>query len=464
GDEMQALEAHDVATMVPNELGDRQVASFHVAGTVAPRRSGTVAGMSASGQPDVVVVGGGVIGVCAAYHLARQGTAVTVVEREAEVGRACSFGNAGLIAPSHCIPLARPGVLRRLPGWILAGDAPVHIRPRPSLDLLRFGLRFARSANQRAMVAGLRTMRDLGFASKALFEEILAAEGIDFAYRAGGLLNVCVTPEGLEELAADAGVLEREGIEPEILDGDAARAREPLLSERVVGGVFWKADAHCQPHMFVSALAAAAERHGARFQLGTEVSGLEHDGRRVRAVRTAAGVLRPGQVVLAAGSWTPLLARRLGLRVPIEPGRGYHLQFGRDAPAPRLPMIFHEETFAATPMPDGLRLAGTMEFSGMSGAPRPGRSERLLRTARAYLQGLDGRVPESRWSGIRPVTPDTLPIVGRSSRFEGLILATGHGMEGLLQGPVAGLTVAELVAGREPSAPVAPLTPARFGV
>jgi D-amino-acid dehydrogenase len=420
--------------------------------------------MSASGQPDVVVIGGGVIGVCAAYHLARQGAAVTVVERDAEVGRACSFGNAGLIAPSHCIPLARPGSLRRLPGWIVAGDAPVHIRPRPSLDLVRFGLRFARAANQRAMLAGLRTMRDLGFTSKALFEDILAAEQIDFAYRAGGLLNVCVTRPGLEELTAEARLLEREGVEPEILDGDAARDREPLLSEQVVGGVYWKSDAHCQPHRFVSALAAAAERHGARFQLGTEVTGLAHDGRRVTEVRTAGGPLRPGQVVLAAGCWTPRLARQLGLRVPIEAGRGYHLQFGRDAPAPRRPLIFHEQTFAATPMPDGLRLAGTMEFSGMATAPSARRGERLLHTARPYLRGLDGHVPESRWSGMRPVTPDTLPIVGRSSRFERLILATGHGMEGLLQGPVAGLTVAELVAGREPSAPVAPLTPARFGV
>jgi D-amino-acid dehydrogenase len=312
------------------------------------------------------------------------------------------------------------------------------------------------------MMAGLRALRDLTRASRDLFED-LTRDGMDVGYRRNGLMNVCATPEGLEELSADAELLRSEGFEPEVLGPEEARRREPRLQPGVAGAVFWPEDGHCDPGRYVAATAQAAARSGVEMRLGTRVTGFDRDaGASITGVRTSAGTLRPRTVVLAAGSWSPGLARLAGTRIPLEPAKGYHVQLRNGGPPLQMPLIFQESVFAATPLDAGLRLAGTMEFVGMNEQLAESRALRLLKDARAYLTGLDGAGEFATWCGMRPFTPDNLPIVGRSTRVLNLLLATGHSMLGITLAPITGHAVADVVIDGSSVLPLAPLSPARY--
>jgi D-amino-acid dehydrogenase len=416
---------------------------------------------SAHEKVDVVVVGAGAVGVAAAHELARHGADVIVIEARDRTGAECSYGNAGLVAPSHCIPLAAPHLLRRVPGWLRPGGA-VYIKLRPSLSLARFGAELLRSCGRERMLRGLRTLRDLTRASRDLFED-LTRDGLDFGYRRDGVMNVCASSRGFEALREDANLLRREGFDPQVLRPEEAREREPALSPGLAGAVYWAEDGHCDPGRFVAELAGAAERVGARFRLGTRVTGFAHGGDGlVTAVETTGGTLRPRTIVLAAGSWTLPLARLAGTSIPLEPGTGYHVHLVADPPQLRIPLIFQESVLAATPMNGALRLAGTMEFVGFELPAAQGKATRLLEHARTYIDGLGSPGPFETWSGLRPCTPDSLPIVGRSGRVPNLVFATGHAMLGLTLAPVTGKAVADLVVDGRSELPLEPLSPARY--
>lgn len=411
--------------------------------------------------PDVLIVGGGAIGVASAFELARRGRQVVVVEPRDAVGMECSYGNAGLVSPSHCIPLARPGLLRRVPAFLRPGGA-VYVQPRASLDLLRFGLELTRRSRRVQMMAGLRALRDLTRASRDMFED-LTRDGLDVGYRRDGLMNVCATPEGFEELCGDAELLRAEGFDPEVLGPEEARRREPRLQHGVAGAVYWPEDGHCDPGRYVAATTQAAVRAGAQMRLGIRVTGFDRGpGAAITAVRTSMETFRPRTVVLAAGSWTPGLARLAGTRIPLEPAKGYHVQLRNGGPPLRMPLIFQESVFAATPLDAGLRLAGTMEFVGMNDHLAESRALRLLQDARGYLTGLDAPGALATWCGMRPFTPDNLPIVGVSTRVRNLLFATGHSMLGITLAPVTARAVADIVLDGSSALPLAQLSPARY--
>jgi D-amino-acid dehydrogenase len=419
--------------------------------------------MSDDGRIDVLVIGGGAIGVASAHELARRGAEVVVLEAREVLGAECSYGNAGLVAPSHCIPLARPGLVGRILGWLRPGGA-VYIKPSLAPEVLRFGFALLRSCGQERMLRGLRALRDLSRASLDLFEE-LVLDGLEFGYRRDGLMNVCATGRAFELLVEDARLLEREGFDPEILGAAEARRRVPALADGISGGVYWREDAHCEPARFVAQLGRAAQREGARFELETRATGFRHGAPGViEAVETDRGVFRARTIVLAAGSWTPALARRLGARVPIVPGKGYHVHARKSTLALPMPLIFQEHVFAATPMDGGLRLAGTMDFVGFDLTLPEMRARRLAADAARYLRGIDDLGELEIWCGLRPVTPDSLPILGPSTRIPNLVYATGHAMLGITLAPVSGRAVAELALGEHPSVDIDLLAPGRYGL
>jgi D-amino-acid dehydrogenase len=414
------------------------------------------------GEPDVVIVGGGAIGVASAYYLALRGAHVVVLEAGPKLGGEASYGNAGLISPSHCIPLASPGLLRRIPRFMRPGGA-VYVRPRLSPALARFGFELARSCGRKRMLRGVRALRDLSRSSRDLVED-LSHDGLELGYERAGLMNVCRSEGAFEDLLRDVRLLRAEGFEPEVLDSAGARQREPLLREDIAGAVFWREDGHCDPSRLVAGLHTAAEGAGARFELQTPVTALERgaDGS-ISAVRSASRVFRPRTVVLAAGAATPQLARMLGAKLPVEPGKGYHVQMPAGSATLHMPLIFQESVFAATPLGDRLRLAGTMEFVGWDLRPQRERSLRLLEEARGYLHGLDQRDDEvEAWFGMRPCTPDTLPVIGFSGKTPGLIYATGHGMLGITLAAATGLGVAQLALDRRSSLDLEPFSARRY--
>jgi D-amino-acid dehydrogenase len=411
---------------------------------------------------DVVIVGGGVIGVSIALELAQRGAAVLVLESRDRPGLECSYGNSGLIAPSHCIPLAAPGVLRRMPGW-LRGNGAIHVKLRPSIDLARFGLLLLRSCGRDQMLRGLRTLRDLARASQELVEDLNRA-GLDFGYTRRGVMNVCHTETAFKALSADARLLASEGFDPDVLTPTQARQVEPCLRDTIAGAVLWQEDAHCDPRRFNDEISRAAREAGAYFETGTRVLGFTHGAHRtIRTVETSAGPRSAQAVILAAGSWTARLARQAGTRIPLQPGKGYHVHLSDASPPVQTPMIFQESVFAATPMSGQLRLAGTMQFVGLDLRLSDGAAARLLTEARHYLDGLDEAHSYETWCGLRPCTPDSLPLVGRSTRVQNLYLATGHAMLGLTLAAVTARAISEQIVDGSTKLPVDPLAPARYG-
>lgn len=406
---------------------------------------------------DVVVVGGGAIGVAAAYELARGGADVVLLERGPELGMGCSWGNAGLLVPSHATPLATPANLRRGLRFLLDPDGPLKLRARPALApwLVRF-----------ALASTARREREATALVRALCRESLdlhaglAAAGLPTGFERRGVLDVYSTEAGFAEGRAEAAEHASAGLATEVLDAEAAAALEPALAA-CAGGVHFPEEAHADPGAFVTAVGAAAAEAGASIRLGAEVVGLAVRGRRVVHVVTTAGPVAADTVVLAAGAWTPRIARDASLFVPVEGGKGYHVELEAGEGDPRIPLFLQEERVVVTPLPGRVRLAGTLELCGLDLSVDRRRVAAVERAGRAAVRGLDGRRTLGLWRGLRPCTPDGLPIVGRSSRAENVVLATGHAMLGFTLAPLTGRLVAELIAGRTPTG-LGLLRPDRF--
>ncbi len=410
---------------------------------------------------ETLVIGGGVIGVCAAYFLARRGLPVTLLE-QGQLASGSSYGNAGLIVPGHSVPLAHTGALASGLKWLLDPQSPFYIKPRPDPALLSWLLRFSLASRQGPMLRAIPVLRDLGMASLQLFEQLAGQFGPQFDYQRQGVLVAYESRSAWQAGAQEAHLLAGYGIETQVLDGPSLAGLEPLLRPDLAGGVFFPHDTHLDPAAFVRAMAGQAEAMGARILTDTEALQLETDGRRVSAVHTTRGVFHPGQVVLAAGAWSPGMARSLRLKLPVQAAKGYSMTFQRPDVCPSLPLLLGESRVAVTPLDGTLRLGGTLELSGLDGSINLQRVAAIQRAARAFLPGLPEMELLEIWRGWRPCTPDGLPVIGRSPAHPNLVIATGHAMLGMTYGPVTGQLVSELVAGVTPSMDLTPLRVERF--
>jgi D-amino-acid dehydrogenase len=403
---------------------------------------------------DVVVVGGGAIGVCCALELARRGAEVTLLERGEELASGASSGNAGLLCPSHSEPLASPASVKNGLRWMLRPDSPFYLRPRPAVA--PWLARFVRASTAARAAEGTRIIRELSLASLELHAE-LAAQGLNTGFERRGILNVYETEARFASARAHA---EGSGLPARVLDADETRKLEPAVGP-VVGGVYYPEEAHCDPLVFVYAVGRAAREAGAKVETSAEVHRLRRSNGGL-ALDTSRGELHAGTVVLAAGAWSSQLAAQVGVFLPQEGGKGYHVDLEPAARDPRIPTGMDEAHVIATPLPGRLRLSGTLELSGLDLSISSARVE-AIRTAAARVFGIDDeRAVVETWAGLRPCTPDGLPVIGRPYGVEPLVLATGHARKGLSLSPVTGKLVAELIAGEQPSMDLAPLSPDRF--
>jgi len=412
---------------------------------------------------DIAIVGGGIIGVCAAYELAGEGRSVAVLEREdiCAIGGA-THSNAGLITPSDVYPLASPGALGKGMRWLLDSGSPFYIAPQARPRLGRWLWMFSRaSAKQRAEKA-MPVQRALLRASADLWTEIAAVPGVELGYEQRGWLWSFHDRAAWEAGVAEAAEAARFGAASEAWDAGRMFDEVPGLAPGVCGGVFYPEDAHCDPRRAVEELARLAAGKGADLRLRTEVLDIECSGRRITRLVTTRGEIVADTVVLAAGSWSPLLGRRLRLDLPIEPAKGYGVTVPRPTALRELPLYEAASHVAITPMGDRLRLAGTLELGGLDTRIRWNRVAAIRRGAGEVLAGAAQLEPLELWRGLRPCTPDGLPIIGRSPRHDNLIVAAGHCMLGLGLGPITGRLVAQLVNGREPQIDLAPLRVERF--
>ncbi len=415
-------------------------------------------------EPHTIVVGGGVIGVCCAYFLAKRGSRVTVLERE-EIGSGASYGNAGTISPGHP-PINRPVPVTRTLRWILDPVSPLHIPLRWDPALARWLWAFRANSTQARFEASMRALGPLGHATRPLFDRLVDEEDLDCDYRPEGFYEVFRTDQGRAEVKTDAAMAQADGYRTAFLSGEALREREPALKSGVLGGVFYPEAATLHPHRFVLEMAERTRRYGGTFRTGLEVAEVLTRGGRAAGVRTRAGEIVEGDtVILATGAYSLDLMEGLGYRLPVQAGKGYHRD--RDpatggTPPLGIPCLLREHYVLCTPMDGFVRYAGTMELSGVNHEMRDARLVQLTHAADQYLEGVGDVESTSEWCGLRPCTPDGLPIVGPVPSHRGVFVATGHAMLGLTLGPVTGKLVAEWVLDGSPSIDLSALRVDRF--
>ena len=408
----------------------------------------------------VTILGAGVIGLCTALDCARRGMRVTVIEKKPRQRDGCSFGNAGMIVPSHFIPLAAPGMVKLGLKWMWNPESPFYIRPRVDLDLLTWGLHFWKAATKNRVDAAAPVLRDLNLLSRQCYEEM----GLDLGLVKKGLLMLCKKQQTLDEEAHMAAKANALGIPAEVLDAKQTAALDPAVTMDVCGSVYFPKDCHLSPSRFVAALEVELERLGVEMLWETEVRGFEVDGNALRAVKTSKGPVEGQEVVLCGGVWSAELARELDLNLPMQAGKGYTLTLANPKQLPELCSICTEARLAVTPMDGSLRVGGTMEMAGTDESITQRRVRGITRAFPQYFPEFDENdfAEVKPWSGLRPVSPDGMPYVGRTERWKNLTIATGHAMMGLSLAPATGRIVADTLCGEKPPVALDLLSPDRF--
>lgn len=412
----------------------------------------------------IVVCGAGVIGLCVAHQASLRGHRVTLVEREPEERDGCSFGNAGMIVPSHFIPLAAPGMMARGLKWMFNPRSPFYIRPRLSRAMAAWSWKFWRAANAEHVARCAPLLRDLHLASRQLFAEISEARGNDFELVGRGLLMLCRTQRALDHEAQIAGEARALGMQAHVLNAAEVAALDPGARMSVAGAVHFPLDGHLTPRRFLASITAQLKQRRVVFAWATRVQGWRLSGCRIDAVITQDGEIAADEFVLAGGSWSSDLVRELGLNIPLEPGKGYSLTLTQPRQLPRLCSILNEASVAVTPMGSTLRVGGTMELSGFDETIRRGRVRQIVDAFVRYFPGfsIEDFADVPVWRGYRPCSPDGLPYVGRFGRYANLCAATGHAMMGLSLAPITGRLVSEILSDEKPSLEIGALSPDRF--
>lgn len=418
-------------------------------------------------RTDVLVLGGGVIGLACALALLKTGATVRVLE-QGTPGCGSSHGNCGTITPSHAPPLAMPGMIGVALRSMLTADAPLYLNPRFDSARLRWLMGFARHCNWRDFNVATIARHALLQRSRHLLAELLRVEKIDCDFAEDGVLYAY---RSREKLAADerhhAAVLDRLGIEVQRLAGEDVEQREPSLKPGVVGGLFHPGDARLRPDQYAAGLARRVVELGGIIETGAKIDDFVVDNavagsRRVTRVLSTRGAFEGDQIVLALGAWSPLLAKKLDVRLPMQPGKGYSLTYAVPGLVPRPALVLREASVCVTQWHDGYRLGSTMEFSGYSEGLNRTRLDALRRGAADGLVAPERAELVEEWWGWRPMCVDELPIIGRSGRHANLLLATAHGMLGVSMSSATAELVTSMLGG--PASPVdaRPFSPARF--
>ncbi len=410
----------------------------------------------------IIVIGGGIVGLSSAYFLHKNGHKVTVIEKS-DFTHGASFVNAGYITPSHIIPLASPGMMTKGLKWMFNSASPFYLKPRWDPEFFRWSWYFKKSSTKAKVEKAIPVIKDINILSRNLYEEIKSSGDLgDFQLERKGLLMLYKTEkagEGEMKVAEKAKFI---GLEVEALNIDQLKVLEPDVELDVKGAIHYECDGHTTPTEFMPKMVTYLEKSGVELRTDEVVTKLQFTNDRIEGVITNMGTYAADEVVLAAGSWTAGLARQLGLKMPLQAGKGYRINVPRDTGI-RYPAVLMEAKVAVTPMKGFTRFAGTMEFSGINEIIRKERVEAISNAAQKYYRGLEIRSEEKEaaQSGLRPVTPDGLPYIGRSSKYLNLSFATGHAMMGWSLGPATGKLVSEIIDGKRTSMDIAPFSPER---
>lgn len=412
----------------------------------------------------VIVLGAGVIGLNVALACARRGMKVTVLEQRPRDRDGCSFGNAGMVVPSHFTPLAAPGMVSLGLRWMWNPESPFYIRPRVDMDLFKWGWHFFKAATHARVAAATPILRDLGLLSRECFLRLDRELGLSLGLETRGLLMLCKTPHTLQEEAEMALKAQSLGMPAEVLDARGTAALDPAVTMDVCGSVYYPLDCHLSPARFMTALETDLTARGVDLRWQTEVTGFQTENQRLRSVQTTDGEMEADEVVLCSGVWSSAMVKSLGLSLTMQAGKGYSLTLETPRQLPAVCSICTEARLAVTPLGCALRVGGTMELTGRDESISPRRVRGIIKAFPQYFPAFkqEDFAEVKPWSGLRPVSPDGLPYLGRTKRWKNLTVATGHAMMGLSLAPASGEIVARLLCDEAPGVSINLLSPDRL--
>jgi len=409
----------------------------------------------------VIVIGGGIIGLCSAYYLQKEGCEVIVVD-QSNMDAGASYVNAGYLSPSHLIPLSAPGVMKKGLKWMFDKSSPFYIKPRLNSDLIKWAWAFNKSCNAAHVEKSAPVIRDISVMSQDLFEEIKTLESFSSQYEKKGLLMLCQTEKMLEEEVKTADLARSLGLEAKEINADEIKQLEPNVKIDAIGAAYFKCDHHSTPHEFMEEMKSYLKQNGVQFFSNEKVEDITVEDSTIKSIKTNKQVLLADEFVMAAGSWTSLLSKKLGVNLLLQAGKGYRIN--TETPTGiTIPAILAEAKAAVTPMNGFTRFAGTMEIAGINHDINKVRVEAISNAATRYYPELKLTASEKNnaAAGLRPVSPDGLPYIGKSSKCKNLTIAAGHAMMGWSMSTATGKLVSEIITDQKSSLELSPYHPDR---
>jgi D-amino-acid dehydrogenase len=412
---------------------------------------------------NVAIIGGGIIGLNAAYYLRQAGHNVTIFD-QGDLSDNCSSGNAGMIVPSHIIPLAAPGMISKGIRWMFNAQSPFYVKPRLNGKLIKWGWQFYKHATNEHVARAIPALKDISLLSKVMYQQMVKDNPFDFDYQERGLIMLYQNKETEHEEAETAHIANKNGIEAHILSANDVQKLEPDVKVTVRGGVYFPGDAHLTPQLLVKNLIAYLKRNNVTFHTHTPITDFSLNGTAIKSLHTEQEDKTFDEYIVATGAWSGIFSSTLGLDLPLQGGKGYSFTLDNVAKNIRIPSILLEGRVAVTPMGKSLRFGGTMEINGIDRSINMNRVKGIVNTIPAYYPEMNVAMPqqEAIWRGLRPCSPDGLPYIGRSTRYKNLIIATGHSMMGLSLAPGTGKLVTSLVNEETTDISLAAFNPERY--
>jgi len=410
----------------------------------------------------IIIIGGGIVGLCTAYYLQKEGHEVTVIDKS-NLSNGASFVNAGYITPSHIIPLAAPGMIFKGIKWMFNSSSPFYIKPRFDLDFFKWSWYFYRASTHAKVEKAIPVIKHINLLSRDLFESIKASGDLgDFQLERKGLLMLYKTDVAAEEEMKVAEKAKQLGLEVEFLNNQQLNAIEPNVNIEAKGAIHYECDGHMTPTEFMPKMIDFLQHNGVVIKTDEEVLDISVSNDTIQQLITSKATYVADEVVLAAGSWSGRLSKKLNIKLPIQAGKGYRINIERPNGI-TMPAILLEAKVAVTPMKGFTRFAGTMELSGINATIRKERVQAIARAANHFYPEIEINATEmiKAKSGMRPVSPDGLPYIGRCPQIQNLTFATGHAMMGWSLGPATGKLVTEVIDGKKTSMDISPFAPLR---
>ena len=397
-------------------------------------------------KSEILVIGAGVVGLSSAYYLAKAGHSVIILEKT-DGSDACSYGNAGLIAPSHFVPMSSPGIMAKGLKWMLNPESPFFVKPRLSLALAKWGWQFMQHATHKHVDETKRLLADLSILSLDLHQEFAGEKNVPLDNK--GILMHCLTENCLKHEAEVANMASDLGIATKILDLEGLNEVDPNVKHKGAGAVLFPGDAYMEPKAFMEKMKESLGQLDVEINYNQEVVGFEKTNGKISKVRTTNNEFEADEVVLATGSYTVPLLKLVGEQMLLEAGKGYSVDWYDSEVMPDLAYILLEARVAITPMNNFVRLAGTLELGGIDLNINPRRVAGFLKSIEAYLPDFEYEKVKALpvWAGLRPCSPDGLPYLGRDRKIKNLTIAAGHSMLGFTLGPITGKLVSEIIRG-----------------